>query len=90
MADVAYNTASFPALVGTLSRLVAFSRSKRANPAPIILLAYKERDAAERTLWDKARDVGIVLEQVDKVDGAGSDAVEIWVGNVVAVDRPWA
>lgn len=80
MADVTYNTASFPVLISTLSRLVKFSQSKRADRHPSILLGYKERDAAERTLWDMVRDVGIDLEQVAVVSGADGAAIEIWVG----------
>ncbi|KAI6101337.1 putative methyltransferase-domain-containing protein [Pisolithus sp. B1] len=80
MADVTYNTASFPVLISTLSRLVKFSQSKRADRHPSILLGYKERDAAERTLWDMLRDVGIDLEQVAVVSGADGAAIEIWVG----------
>ncbi|KAI6042067.1 putative methyltransferase-domain-containing protein [Pisolithus marmoratus] len=83
MADVTYNTASFSALISTLSRLVEFSKSKRADHRPFILLGYKERDVAERTLWNMAKEVGIVLEQVGVVGGAGGTAIEIWVGNAV-------
>ncbi|KAG6331774.1 hypothetical protein ID866_7318 [Astraeus odoratus] len=79
MADVTYNTASFPALIGTLMRLVQFSRYKSKQP-PLILLGYKERDAAERTLWDRARGIDIDLEQVAQVSGAGGNAIEVWVG----------
>ncbi|KAI6126039.1 putative methyltransferase-domain-containing protein [Pisolithus croceorrhizus] len=81
MADVTYNTASFPVLISTLSRLVKFSQSKRADHHPTILLGYKERDVAERTLWDMVRDVGIDLEQVAVVNGADGAAIEIWVGS---------
>lgn len=83
MADVTYNTASFPALISTLSRLVGFSRSKWADRRPSILLGYKERDVAERTLWNMAKDVGIDFEQVGVVNGAGGAQIEIWVGNAM-------
>ncbi|KAL4066047.1 putative methyltransferase-domain-containing protein [Scleroderma yunnanense] len=80
MADVTYNTASFSALISTLERLLQFSRSKRSGQSPLIVMGYKERDAAERTLWDMAREVGINFEQVAEVKGAGGSAIEIWVG----------
>ncbi|KAI5984289.1 putative methyltransferase-domain-containing protein [Pisolithus albus] len=83
MADVTYNTASFPALISTLSRLVGFSRSKWADRRPSILLGYKERDVAERTLWNMAKDAGIDFEQVGVVNGAGGAQIEIWVGNAM-------
>lgn len=80
MADVTYNTASFPALISTLSRLVEFSKSKRADRRPFILLGYEERDVAERTLWNTVKEVGIDLEQVGVVNGVGGAAIEIWIG----------
>lgn len=83
MADVTYNTASFPALISTLSRLVGFSQSKRADRRLSVLLGYKERDVAERTLWNMAKDVGIDFEQVGVVSGAGGAQIEIWVGNAM-------
>lgn len=83
MADVTYNTTSFPALINTLSRLAEFSKSKRADRYPSILLGYKERDVAERTLWNMAKEAGIVLEQVGVVSGAGGTAIEIWIGNAI-------
>jgi len=80
MADVTYNTASFSALINTLSRLIQFSRSKRNGQSPLIVMGYKERDAAERALWDMAQEAGINLELVTEVKGAGGKAIEIWVG----------
>ena len=48
---------------------------------PPLLLAYKQREEAERELWDLLRGNGITLELVDKVGGAEEEgAVEIWVG----------
>ncbi|TXT10935.1 hypothetical protein VHUM_01686 [Vanrija humicola] len=76
-ADVTYNTASFPALVDTLERLL----KPADGPAPLLLLAYKQRDAAERELWNMlaARQIGTV--QVGTVRGAEEEGVvEIWVG----------
>lgn len=80
MADVTYNTATFSVLVNTLLRLVQFSRSKPGGRSPSIVMGYKERDAAERTLWDIARKAGITFEQVGEVIGAGGNAIEIWIG----------
>ena len=110
MADVTYNTSSFPALLRTLAALLALSTKNShdssvaepdAHPDPddleasqdhndeeerghgelLVLLAYKERDPAERQLWDMmARETGVVLECVGKQPGAGGFPVEIWLG----------
>lgn len=53
------------------------------NP-PVVLLGYKERDAAERTLWDLARAIGLEFEQIDEKRGVGGAPVEIWFGHVGA------
>jgi hypothetical protein len=46
-----------------------------------VLLAYKERDPAERLLWDMmTRETGVVLECVGRQAGAGGLPVEIWLG----------
>ncbi|KAI9440757.1 putative methyltransferase-domain-containing protein [Lactarius indigo] len=89
MADVAYNTSSFPALLSTLASLLALSGDGDGAAAgarePLVLLAYKERDPGERRLWDMmARQVGIVLERVGNEAGAGGPPVEIWMGKKVA------
>ncbi|KAI0057207.1 hypothetical protein BV25DRAFT_1920310 [Artomyces pyxidatus] len=77
MADVTYNTSSFPSLLRTLSSILALSSSRH----PLVLLAYKERDPAERELWDLlARETGIILERVGSQAGAGGQEVEIWMG----------
>ncbi|KAG1723247.1 putative methyltransferase-domain-containing protein [Suillus paluster] len=86
MADVTYNTASFPALIGTLSRLIRFSMSVAPAKPPLIVLGHKERDAAERTLWDVAEKIGIHFEEVAKVPGAEGSPVEVWVGTVSVAD----
>jgi hypothetical protein len=115
MADVTYNTSSFPALLRTLAALLALSAKSVAKPKPelepgpgpgpdeddpraapprdgdgdgdgdgrepLVVLAYKERDPAERQLWDMmARETGVVLECVGKLVGAGGLPVEIWLG----------
>ena len=78
MADVTYNTASFPALIKTLRSILGLRCSSAR--APLILLGYKERDPAERTLWDLARAIGIQLEKVGERPGAGGEPVEVWIG----------
>jgi len=80
MADVTYNTASFPSLIQTLSRLTRFSMGVAPAKAPLVILGYKERDPAERTLWEMAKKIGIYFEEVAKVPGAGELPVEVWVG----------
>ncbi|PCH44143.1 hypothetical protein WOLCODRAFT_104648 [Wolfiporia cocos MD-104 SS10] len=84
MADVTYNTSSFPALVRTLSNLVRLGTAPdgQSSRPPMILLGYKERDPAERSLWDMTREVGIQFEKVGERCGAGGDPVEIWIGTV--------
>ncbi len=77
MADVTYNTASFPALVRTLSSLLRLSPP---DHPPIVMLGYKERDPEERTLWDMAKGIGVSFERVGERRGAGRDPVEIWLG----------
>ncbi|KAF8159813.1 putative methyltransferase-domain-containing protein [Crassisporium funariophilum] len=77
MADVSYNTSSFPSLARTLLRL-----ARLGSKAPTIILGYKERDAAERTWWDVAAQVGIDFEKVGECPGAGGAPVEIWIGSI--------
>jgi hypothetical protein len=79
-ADVTYNTASFPALVATLERLL---KAKVEGGAPRLLLAYKQRDPGERELWTMLKDRGIGTVLVDTVQGAEERGeIEIWVGGV--------
>ena len=85
MADVTYNTASFPALVRTLAALVSLSPPE--SPGPVIVLGYKERDAEERTLWDLVKEVGISLERVGERSGAGREPVEVWIGSCRGGDQ---
>ena len=77
MADVTYNTASFPALVRTLSSLLRLNPPDRP---PIVVLGYKERDTEERTLWNMAEGIGLSFDRVGERIGAGRDPVEIWLG----------
>jgi hypothetical protein len=83
MADVTYNTASFPSLIQTLSNLIQSNIKNKIEP-PIILLGYKERDPEERTLWDMAHGINIVFHKVGKSAGNGGKEVEFWVGEVVS------
>jgi hypothetical protein len=79
MADIAYNTSSFSALIGTLSNLI---RLAPYSKPPLLLLGYKERDPNERTLWNMAKDIGVVFESVGERKGCGGAAIEVWVGRV--------
>src|SRR6266404_4560521 len=55
--------------------------NQKVGHDPLVLLAYKERDAAERQLWDMVtNEMGVVLECVGKQAGAGGLPVEIWLG----------
>lgn len=85
MADVTYNTASFPSLVRTLKNLIALRGSSGQIRSPLILLGYKERDPEERTLWDMVEKIGITFERIDKRGGAGGAPVEVWLGRVQAL-----
>lgn len=76
LADVTYNTASFPALCKTLKTLVT-----SAPRPPIVLLGYKERHPDERVLWTMAKDMGLDFVKVGERAGAGGAAVEIWVAS---------
>jgi hypothetical protein len=77
MADVAYNTASFPALVSTLDALL---RLQPSSP-PLILFAYKERDPAERELWVMLQEkASVALEKIGSSPGAGGRDIEVWLG----------
>ncbi len=76
MADVTYNTESFPALRATLVRLVSASSSP-----PVILLGYKQRDEAERTLWTMTKEYGIEFKQLDEIAGAGGAPIEVWIAD---------
>ncbi|KIJ55583.1 hypothetical protein M422DRAFT_73394 [Sphaerobolus stellatus SS14] len=80
MADVTYNTASFPALVQTIDRIMKTTqRLSEARRLPGILLAYKQRDPSERELWHMLEGIRVHLTLVDKVVGAGAEPVEIWI-----------
>ncbi|KAJ3827245.1 putative methyltransferase-domain-containing protein [Lentinula raphanica] len=81
MADVTYNTASFPALIRTLSNLINLNP---VDKPPLILLAYKERDVTERSLWMMAEEINIHFENVGERLGAGGAPVEVWIGQVKA------
>ncbi|KAE9406303.1 hypothetical protein BT96DRAFT_954964 [Gymnopus androsaceus JB14] len=79
MADVTYNTASFPALIRTLTSLIELNS---IDEPPTVLLGYKERDSAERSLWMMAEKAGIHFERVGEKPGAGGAPIEIWIGKV--------
>lgn len=101
MADVTYNTASFPSLVRTICNLVkqptdeAFGANDGEASAgrPYILMAYKQREEAERKLWGMLEEKGVALILIDKItaqcgvqdnclnSGSGfgvAEEIEIW------------
>ncbi|GHJ84341.1 hypothetical protein NliqN6_0743 [Naganishia liquefaciens] len=88
-ADVTYNTASFPSLVNTL---VGLLQPDAEGHAPMLLLAYKERDPSERELWDMVRARGLTLELVDTITGHEEEgmtgATEIWIGGFGKSSEP--
>lgn len=82
MADVTYNTSSFPSLVRTLDKLLRLGDNGEAHLAPTVLLAYKERDASERTLWEMSTHIGLHFNKISDRAGAGGPPVEIWVARL--------
>jgi len=47
----------------------------------MLLLAYKQRDPAERSLWSLLEEKGVELQMVDGVRGSEEDGkVEVWIG----------
>lgn len=85
LADVTYNTASFPSLIRTLQTLIRSGDLDANKKSPLVLLGYKERDASERLLWEMAADIGIIFAKVGEKEGAGGNAVEIWLGRVSTI-----
>ena len=81
MADVTYNTASFPSLIRTLASLA----KSDGHTAPLVILGYKQRDPAERTLWKMAADIGLHFIQVGNRTGAGGASVEIWLARMTEI-----
>ena len=80
MADVTYNTASFPSLLRTLSSLIQLNVSS----PPIMILSYKERDPDERSLWGMFEsELSIRLEKVGECEGwPESTPIEFWIGSL--------
>ena len=61
--------------------LVSLLSPVSSKRKPELLLAYKQRDVAERDLWDLLAKQGVEMEQVDTVRGSESEGqVEIWIG----------
>ncbi|KAF5361923.1 hypothetical protein D9756_002622 [Leucocoprinus leucothites] len=77
MSDVTYNTDSFPALLSTTSKLLRIG-----DKPPVILLGYKERHEAERSLWSMMESIGVRLEKIGQRRGFADPPVEIWFGRV--------
>lgn len=88
MADVTYNTASFPSLLRTLSSLFQLN-IKHSRLPPIVILGYKERDPDERTLWGMLQsEMGIHLEKVGECEGwPGSSPIEFWIGQTNSLHK---
>lgn len=79
-ADVTYNTSTFPSLLSTLTSLLHPSSASLSN-RPLLVLAYKERDPAERELWGMLKERGIDMVMVDEIKGAEDyGSIEIWIG----------
>jgi hypothetical protein len=56
-------------------------RDDRGVHDPLVLLAYKGQNPAERQLWDMmTHETGIVLECIGKQAGTDGLPVEIWLG----------
>lgn len=81
LADVTYNTVMFPALLRTLDALVHTVVASSGGDT-LLILAYKERDAAERTLFILAIAVDIRFELVTTIAGAGGNPIEIYIAVV--------
>lgn len=81
MADVTYNTASFASLVRTLESLLRVGGTE-SRKSPMVVLGYKERDPAERILWDMVRGIGLELEKIGERVGADEPPVEIWAARL--------
>jgi hypothetical protein len=59
-------------------------QTRTEKDSPLLLLAYKERDPAERDLWDMLRKGGVEMVLVDQVRGAEERGeTEIWVGRYI-------
>lgn len=75
----------------TLSRLLSFPSAlsptvpnETVREPPLVLLAYKQRDSAERELWDMVeKDTGMKLVRIGGESGAGGEEVVIWMGEGV-------
>ena len=82
-ADVTYNTASFPSLVKTLTSLMI---PKDRDDRPRLLMAYKQRDPAERELWGMLEKEGVEMTFVQTIRGAerGKEEVELWIGQAMS------
>lgn len=76
MADVTYNTSSFPSLLRTVDSVL------RLAPGCEVVLAYKERHETERGIWGMFESIGLRMQKVDQIYGFGGAQVEVWLGGV--------
>ncbi|KAF8326626.1 nicotinamide N-methyltransferase-like protein [Cantharellus anzutake] len=86
MADVTYNIDVFPALIRTLGRIRAAPRvtsavGRKVTQPPPVLLVYKERDSAERTLFDLCNEISINFKIISHIPGAGGNPIEVYVAS---------
>ncbi|WWC68720.1 uncharacterized protein I206_102654 [Kwoniella pini CBS 10737] len=79
-ADVTYNTSTFPSLLRTLISLF----TSNSLIKPLLILAYKQRDPAERELWNMLSSNGIQMIMIDKIQGTQDEGeTELWVGKLI-------
>jgi hypothetical protein len=76
MADVTYNTSSFPSLIRTVDSVL------RLVPGCEVVLAYKERHETERRILGMFESIGLRMRKIDHIYGFGAAEVEVWLGGV--------
>jgi hypothetical protein len=79
MADVTYNTSSFPSLLRTVDSIL------RLAPSCAVVLAHKERHEAERGIWGMFEGIGLKMQKIDQIYGFGGAPVEVWLGKIKRV-----
>nr|XP_018264618.1 uncharacterized protein I303_02791 [Kwoniella dejecticola CBS 10117]OBR86776.1 hypothetical protein I303_02791 [Kwoniella dejecticola CBS 10117] len=58
-------------------------RPSTTPKSPLLILAYKQRDPAERELWGMLSSNGIEMTMIDKIQGATDEGeTELWVGQM--------
>ncbi|WWC87793.1 uncharacterized protein L201_002685 [Kwoniella dendrophila CBS 6074] len=60
------------------------TKKRKRDINPILVLAYKQRDLAERDLWEMLKQENIQMVLVDRIKGAEEEGeTEIWIGKYV-------